>query len=54
MSDDDHTAETLQCAHEQCEKSLADVSPYVDVVSNERFCSRNHLLAKANGDDLDG
>lgn len=51
---EESTAETLQCAHEQCEKSLADVSAFVDVGSGEQFCSRNHLLAKANGDDLDG
>lgn len=43
--------ETKQCAYEQCQQSLADVSPFVDVWTGRRYCSSDHRIAAANGDD---
>lgn len=42
-----------QCAHEQCQKSLKDLTPCRDMGNGRLYCSEEHLLAAANGNDLD-
>lgn len=56
MTDDStmgtHHKADVKCSHGQCETELSGHT-YRDVGTGETYCCRYHLLADANGDDID-